>query len=101
MMFPIMILAGLMVLSAQLMLCCWCAKRWVRWIPLGCFAFGELACGCVLLAENWLILPYGAAFGAYIYGMILALFLGIDILAWCLFGIGRGIRRRLLRRAGR
>ena len=101
MLLPFIVLSGILVFAAQLLLCHWKGKRWFRFFPLWFFAFGELVCGSVLLLENRIILPDGAAFGAYIYGMILALFLGVDLLAWCLFGIGKGIRRMLLRRAGR
>lgn len=93
MFLPLFLILALGIMGFQLLLCVR-VRNWLKMLPLGLLLAGELVCWGVRLAAEFVPLPEYSDFAAYIYGLLLLLFLGADLLAWGIYAIGRKIKRK-------
>lgn len=97
-MFSLALVLFAAVFIVQLLLCFRKSPLWVRLIPAGLIALGELACvGAYAVSmhlERTGAEIYGAAFAAVVYGMMLLILLAGDGLAWLIWGIYRSVQKR-------
>lgn len=94
MFLPLAVIIAGIVFAVQLMLCLKGKKRLGKLLPLFLIGVGEVVCWSVVLLEQFCPFPYGAAFAAYIYAIILLIFLGADILAWVIWAVLKTVRDR-------
>lgn len=85
-------MAGILF-AVQLVLCFAKKPGWVRVLPLALTAVAEAVCWGLYLGGCFSEI-YGAAFAFYIYGVVLAVVLGGEVLAWGIYGIVKVIQKR-------
>lgn len=93
MVFPVIILFLCVLFCLQLVFCFKAERRWIRCGLLFMTALGDLACW-ILYAAGGFSEIFGAAFAFYIYGMVLTLALGAELLAWILYAVVKYIQKR-------
>lgn len=93
MMIPMFAVLMIAVFVTQLTFCLYAKKRWIKLLPLCCI--GSLIGICWLTYGLGVFSDiYGAAFAAYIYGIVSLAAAAACVLAWGVYGIARTYKKR-------
>ncbi|MBQ8834026.1 MAG: hypothetical protein IJ001_03780 [Oscillospiraceae bacterium] len=90
---PFVMMMALAVFAVQLVLCFKARGLWAKLLPLLAVAAADLLCWVVYFGGFWADV-YGAAFAAFIYGVVLAMILALDGLAWGIWGVVKLVQKR-------
>ncbi len=86
-----LIILAMLLCAVQLCLCIKSNKLWVKLLPAQLMAAGLAFCIAAYFVAVWLeengVGIYGAAFSAYFCGLMLAVLLAGNALAWMVYGI--------------
>lgn len=84
---------ALAVLAGQLLICFRCGEKWKRLILPVLLGAGAAVCLSLTAVEQFIRLPFGAAFAAYLYGLILLLLLAAAIAGWLIWAAVKTVQK--------